>query len=127
VSGMLKNHCLAQAISDLGLAEWRRQMEYKGAWYGCRIVTADRFYASSKTCHVCGRINKDLVLADRKWACSCGQVHDRDYNASKNLEAVAVSAPETLNVCEGRGPLAGHSTGKVASVQQTSNMELEVI
>src|SRR6185369_5498025 len=48
VSGMLKNHCLAQAIADLGLGEWRRQMEYKGEWYGCRIQYADRFFPSSK-------------------------------------------------------------------------------
>ena len=100
ITGMMKNHCLAQAISDLGLFEWRRQLTYKAAWYGCRIVIADRFFPSSKRCHECGAINHDLTLADREWACmECGVIHDRDFNASKNLEYVAVSSTATQNAC----------------------------
>ena len=96
VSGMLKNRCLARSISDLGLGEWRRQMTYKGIWYNCRIAVADRFFPSSKTCSVCGEINKKLTLADRDWVCSgCGSCHDRDFNASSNLEYVAASLSET--------------------------------
>jgi len=96
VSGMMKNHCLAQAIADLGLGEWRRQLEYKGKWYSCLIMPIDRFFPSSKTCHVCGEIKEDLMLSDREWTCEgCGTHHDRDYNASKNIEMVAVSLTET--------------------------------
>ena len=97
VSGMMKNHCLAQAIADLGLGEWRRQLEYKGKLYGCGIAVADRFYPSSKMCSVCGCLNESLTLADRSWTCACGSVHDRDRNASNNLEKVADSLSETLN------------------------------
>jgi putative transposase len=85
VSGMMKNHCLAQSIADLGLGEWRRQLEYKGKLYGCGIALADRFFPSSKLCHICGCIKDDLTLADRTWVCVCGAKHDRDFNASKNL------------------------------------------
>lgn len=96
VSGMLKNRCLARSIADLGLGEWRRQMQYKGVWYNCRIAVADRFFPSSKTCSVCGEINENLSLADREWVCGgCGTRHDRDFNASSNLEYVAASLSET--------------------------------
>jgi putative transposase len=90
VSGMMQNRCLAQAIADLGLGEWRRQLEYKGNWYACHVVIMDRFFPSSKTCSVCGEINDSLTFADREWDCaSCGTHHDRDYNASCNLEYAA--------------------------------------
>lgn len=100
VSGMLRNRCLARSIADLGLGEWRRQMTYKGVWYKCHIAVADRFFASSKTCSVCGEINENLTLADREWVCEgCGTHHDRDFNASSNLEYVAASSTETINAC----------------------------
>jgi putative transposase len=96
VSGMLKNHKLARSIADLGLGEWRRQLEYKGKWYSCLIKIINRWFPSSKTCHICGEINENLTLADREWNCSgCGIRHDRDYNASCNLEYVAASLSET--------------------------------
>ena len=112
VSGMLRNHCLARAISDLGLCELRRQLEYKGEWNDCLIVTADRFLPSSKTCSECGWVNEDLKLSDRTWVClDCGCVHGRDHNAAVNLEnwgvrsLLAVSSTERLNACgeEGSG------------------------
>jgi putative transposase len=95
VSGMMKNRRLARSIADLGLFEWRRQLEYKGKWYSCLIKIIDRWFPSSKTCHVCGEINENLTLADREWTCACGAVHDRDFNASKNIEYVAASLTET--------------------------------
>lgn len=95
VSGMMKNRCLARSIADLGLFEWRRQLEYKGKWYSCLIKVIDRWFPSSKTCSVCGEINENLTLADREWDCPCGVHHDRDYNASCNLEYVAASLSET--------------------------------
>ena len=87
VSGMMKNRKLSRAIVDLGLFEFRRQLEYKGKWYGCEIVVADRFFPSSKKCSSCGRLKNDLTLADRVYECEgCNLVIDRDANASLNLE-----------------------------------------
>jgi putative transposase len=91
ISGMMKNRCLSRTIADLGLFEWRRQLEYKGKWYNCLIKVIDRWFPSSKTCHVCNKINDNLTLADREWTCTCGVHHDRDFNASKNIEHVAHS------------------------------------
>ncbi|MGD0807117.1 MAG: RNA-guided endonuclease TnpB family protein [Anaerolineales bacterium] len=100
VRGMLKNHHLAGSIADVGMSEFRRQLEYKAKWYGSRVVTAPRFYASSKECHVCGAKNEALTLADREWDCpNCGTHHDRDGNAAKNLENVAVRWTDTQNAC----------------------------
>lgn len=95
VSGMMKNRCLARSIADLGLFEWRRQLEYKGKWYSCLIRIIDRWFPSSETCHICGEINENLTLVDREWDCPCGVHHDRDFNASKNIECVAASLSET--------------------------------
>ena len=93
VSGMMKNRRLSRAISDIGLFEFRRQLEYKGKWYGCEIILADRFFPSSKSCSECGWIKKDLTLADRTFVCdSCGLEIDRDLNASLNLESYTVSS-----------------------------------
>ena len=103
VSGMMKNRYLARSIADLGLFELRRQLSYKGDWYSCKIVLVDRFFPSSKMCSVCGEVNESLVLADREWSCPCGVHHDRDHNASVNLENVAASLSETLNDCGGEG------------------------
>ena len=87
VSGMLKNHHLAQAIADVGFYEFRRQMAYKGKWYGCEIRLADRFYPSSKRCSGCGQIKPELGLGEREYRCGyCGLVMDRDLNAAINLE-----------------------------------------
>ena len=89
VSGMMKNHKLAGAIADSAFYEIRRQLEYKSEWYGCSLVFADRFYPSSKTCSSCGHI-QDLPLKERVFDCeACGEVKDRDYNASLNLERYA--------------------------------------
>ena len=85
VSGMMKNKHLARAISEQKLYEFRRQLEYKCQWYGVRLIIADRFYPSSKTCSRCGQIKKDLKLSDRTYHCDCGLHIDRDLNASINL------------------------------------------
>jgi putative transposase len=90
VKGMLANHHLAQAISDVSFGELRRQIEYKAGWNGVEIVMADRWYASSKTCSKCGTVKKDLTLADRIYVCeNCGAEIDRDYNAALNLLSLA--------------------------------------
>ena len=86
VSGMMKNRHLSKSISDSKLYEFRRQIEYKAELYGIEVVIADRFYPSSKTCHVCGHVKKDLKLSDRTYRCECcGNITDRDINASINL------------------------------------------
>ena len=92
IKGMLKNHCLAKAISDVGWSEFVRQVEYKAKWYGRTIVRIGRFEPSSKTCHDCGYILEMLTLDVREWACpQCGVWHDRDINAAKNIEAVGLT------------------------------------
>lgn len=86
VSGMIKNHHLAQAIADAGMYEFRRQTQYKGQWYGCEVFLADRFFASTKRCSRCGS-EKELSLAERVYRCEvCGLAMDRDLNAAINLE-----------------------------------------
>lgn len=102
VAGMLKNHHLAQAIADVGFAEFRRQLLYKAAWYGSRVVVASRWEPSSKTCSACGWYDADLDLSDRVFRCQnadCGQIIDRDLNAAINLSKLAGSSPESENAC----------------------------
>jgi putative transposase len=102
VSGMLKNHHLAQAIADVGFYEFRRQLLYKAAWYTCRVVLASRWEASSKTCSACGWEDADLTLADRVFRCEhpgCGLVVDRDLNAAMNLSKLAGSSSDSQNAC----------------------------
>ncbi|MBO0880665.1 MAG: transposase [Mycobacterium sp.] len=82
---MLRNHHLAQAISDVGWAEFARLLRYKQAWRGGDVVVADRWFPSSRTCPVCGAVHRDLTLADRVFTCGCGYSADRDTNAAVNL------------------------------------------
>ena len=87
VSNMIKNHSLAQSISDASWSEFVRQLEYKSKWYGKELIEVDKFFPSSQTCNVCGYINKATKnLAVRTWVCpNCSAKHDRDINASINI------------------------------------------
>ncbi len=85
VSGIMKNKHLSKAVQQQKFYEFRRQMEYKCEWNGIQLIIADRFFPSSKLCSCCGKIKKDLKLSDRVYKCTCGNVMDRDYNASINL------------------------------------------
>ena len=86
VKGMVKNHCLAQAISDVSWSGFVSKLKYKAQWYGKEIIVIDRFYPSSKTCSVCDHIKESLNLSERSWVCpECNTEHDRDINASKNI------------------------------------------
>ena len=86
VKGMMKNKHLSKAIQQQKLYEFRRQIEYKAMWNNIPVVIADRFFPSSKLCSCCGSIKKDLKLSDRIYKCECGNVIDRDYQASLNLK-----------------------------------------
>ena len=85
VAGMLRNHRLAQAISDAGWAEFARLLRYKQAWRGGTVIMADRWLPSSKLCPQCWAVRHDLALADRVLTCGCGHCADRDLNAATNL------------------------------------------
>jgi putative transposase len=102
VAGMVRNRRIARAFADTGLAELRRMLAYKTTWYGSRLVVADRFYPSSKTCSACGWVKAKLTLAERTFTCEvCGLRLDRDLNAARNLaklaQHVAQSGWETPN------------------------------
>ena len=86
VAGMVKNHHLARAISDVGMSELRRQLEYKSKFRGCDLIIADRWFASSKICSQCGLKKDTLSLAERTFVCSNDCISlNRDVNAAKNL------------------------------------------
>ena len=86
VKGMVKNHRLAESISECSWFEFTRQLDYKAKWYGRTVVKIDRFFPSSKTCSNCGFIKDTLNLSERKWTCpKCNIELDRDLNAAKNI------------------------------------------
>ena len=87
VSGMMRNRHLSKTVQQQGFYEFRRQIEYKSVWNNIPVIIADRFYPSSKLCSCCGNIKKDLKLSDRIYKCECGNVIDRDFQASLNLKA----------------------------------------
>jgi len=98
VKNIMKNHCLAQAMSDVSLGAFYTMLEYKANWNDRQFVKIDRFFPSSKTCSSCGWIKQDLTLSIREWACdSCGEVHDRDVNAAKNI------LKQGINILSGLG------------------------
>jgi putative transposase len=124
VSGMMKNHCLARAISDVGFHELRRQLEYKGGWYGCQVVVADRFFPSSKTCCECGQIKTDLTLSDRVYVCPCGNEIDRDLNAAINLERYITASSAGSYACGESSSGSTHkSRAKLGSLKQEMDRE----
>lgn len=89
VSGMTKNRRLARHVAGVGMAELRRQIEYKATWAGVPVHVADRWYPSSKTCSACGVVKAKLRLSERVFRCDqCGLVLDRDLNAARNLAAL---------------------------------------
>ena len=86
VKGMMKNRCLSKAVASQKFYEFRKRLKAKCDEKGIELRVADRFYPSSKTCHHCGSIRKNLKLSDRIYRCECGYAADRDLNAALNLK-----------------------------------------
>lgn len=118
---MMRNHSVAGALADASVAELHRQIRYKAAWRGATVLTADRWYPSSKTCSGCGCVRAELSLSERVFHCdACGLVMDRDLNAAVNLRSLAASSAVTAcgEASSGRG---GNVPVKLASVKQEPN------
>ncbi|MEU1836797.1 IS607 family element RNA-guided endonuclease TnpB [Micromonospora chersina] len=108
VAGMLRNRHLARHVADAGFGDLRRQLAYKTVWNGGRLVVADRWYPSSKTCSACGTVKAKLALSERTYTCeNCGLVLDRDLNAARNLAALAAQSTTA-----GSGPVAGRGADR---------------
>lgn len=91
IKGMVKNHNLAQSISDSAWGSFVTKLEYKAEWFGKTVLRIGRFEPSSKLCSVCGYHNKELQLKDREWQCpECATTHDRDINAAINIKKFAL-------------------------------------
>ena len=119
VKGMEANHCIAKSVADASFSKFLNILEYKAEWYGRTIVNIDRFYPSTQLCSGCGFQNKKLrgikSLKVREWVCPCcGEVHDRDINASRNIDQ------EGLRILNRRGDgvssLTVHQTAGLVSV-----------
>lgn len=123
--GMLKNHKLAKAISNVAFGEIKRQLIYKCQMRGKLLLFVDRFFPSSKTCSSCGCIQEKMPLNIREWTCpDCGTHHDRDFNAATNILRQALSDfkhGEKL-------PLPNEPTlvSNVDSIRQVDSMNREV-
>ncbi|WP_457638656.1 RNA-guided endonuclease TnpB family protein [Persephonella sp.] len=116
IKGMIQNEKLSKQIADVSWYEFIRQLEYKVKWYGRQIIKADRFYASSKQCNVCGYKNNQLTLSIRKWQCPiCKTIHDRDENASKNLYKIGVAHLTNLRFEPAERQSTSGRTGTVRS------------
>jgi len=122
VAGMLKNHKLAQAVSDNNFGEIRRQLEYKAFWQGVHLVIIDRWYASSKTCSGCGWVDENQDLSDRTFICQeCGLVMDRDENAAINILNEAL---RTTGSYSGSHAYGESSSGLVSGSGETALVEI---
>lgn len=97
--GMMKNHKLAGSIQDASWCELVRQLTYKADWKGKNVLFIGRFDPSSKMCHCCGYVNRELKLEDREWKCpECGTHHDRDVNAAINIKEIAFDKQNLIGV-----------------------------
>lgn len=120
VKNIMKNHCLAQAMNDVSLGAFYTMLEYKAGWNDRQFVKIDRFFPSSKTCSSCGWIKQDLTLSIREWACeSCGEGHDRDLNAAKNI------LKQGINILSGCGmqPDIKQKQGEALPLGESATLE----
>lgn len=122
VKNLMKNHKLAQAFSDVSLGMFYTMLEYKANWNDKSFVKIDRFFPSSKTCSGCGWIKQDLNLSIREWVCeSCGVIHDRDINASKNI------LKQGINILSGCGIQSDikQKQGEALPLGESMNLEAQ--
>lgn len=101
---MIKNHRLSKHIADASWGKFVTLLQYKCDWFGKELIKVNRFFPSSKTCGDCGWINQELKLSDREWTCnSCGVIHDRDVNASRNIlkEGLKLTSAGTVDYTDG--------------------------
>jgi putative transposase len=120
VKGMIKNHKLAQAISDVAWGTLVSMLTYKCNWNSRKLVVVDRFYPSSKTCSSCSHLMDSMPLSVREWTCpSCGTVHDRDINAAKNILI------QGLNILSGCGTQSDfkQKQQEASSIEESMNAE----
>ena len=111
VKGMVRNHHLAGAIADVGRGEFRRQIEYKAAWTGRKVIVVDRFAPTSKTCSHCGSYQQKMPLSVREWTCpDCHSCHDRDVNAAKVILKFAKAGNAGTDARGGGKNLSGHES-----------------
>ena len=125
VRGMMANAKLARNIADIGFHEFRRQLEYKALFCGAKLVTASRWFPSSRICSQCGLLAEELPFFIREWTCPCGASHDRDINAARNLRRYALDRASCaqINACGEEGSGAGFiASTKPASLKQESAM-----
>ena len=131
ISGMMKNSKLSRSISDVGWYEFNRMLEYKSLWNAKHFIKIGRFFASSKICSQCGSKKVDLTLKDRTYVCkNCGNILDRDFNASKNILAEGIKILTTVghagsNAC-GDGKITEPLCDSVA-VSETRKVLTKVI
>ena len=120
VKGMIKNHKLAQAISDVSWGTLVSMLNYKCNWNFRELVVIDRFYPSSKTCSSCSHLMSEMPLSIREWTCpSCGAVHDRDINAANNILI------QGLNILSGCGTQSDfkQKQQEASSIEESMNAE----
>ena len=107
VSGMIRAGLQSKALADAGMSVLLDQIRYKAHWYGTHVVQADQWYPSSKTCSSCGVVNANLGREPR-WSCpGCGVMHDRNGNAARNLQKLALLAVGEDVMLPDGGALAG--------------------
>ena len=125
LKGMSQALNLGKSVMDLGYSEFVRQLSYKSLWNNKTFIQADKWFASSKTCSVCGYKNKDLQLSDREWECpNCGTAHDRDQNAGINLKNYGLKELELIGLGQPEIKPVETSMHKVESVKQEASKSL---
>ena len=124
VKGLTKNKHLSKSVQEQNFYKFRALLTYKAERSGIKLIIADRFYPSSKTCSCCGTVKSDLKLKDRVFKCnSCGKVIDRDYNASLNLCRLGIHTASSvgINVCG-----VSKKTGVASTKQDTMKQKLNI-
>lgn len=128
VKNMTKNHKLAKAIQDCSFGTLVSLLKYKAAWHNRQIIEIGRFYPSSKTCHCCGYVKKNLTLDDREWTCpKCKTIHDRDINAAINIknEGLRILDEGTVGNTETEGTLVPSMPVENPTMDERSVMNLK--